>query len=187
MRGKRVFGSRKGATMVEYALMVALIAVVCIAVVTTLGGPQPNSLDTTSESTSDSVPAISSAVNPDGPLAGMKLSISAAGNFKTDKQGYSHITEVTGPYLDSLASMGHRLGASEQAIGPQFTIELGMNEGDKSGAVRAYIMDEKLKETTILKNGKIDGTSAEKMEADVGKIEKDITAWSAAQKKTGKT
>ena len=36
-RIKGLFKDEEGATMVEYALMVALIAVVCIAVVTTLG------------------------------------------------------------------------------------------------------------------------------------------------------
>jgi len=35
---KRFYKDEEGATMVEYALMVALIAVVCIGVVTTLGG-----------------------------------------------------------------------------------------------------------------------------------------------------
>ena len=35
---KRFYRNEDGATMVEYALMVALIAVVCIGVVTTLGG-----------------------------------------------------------------------------------------------------------------------------------------------------
>jgi pilus assembly protein Flp/PilA len=34
---KRFYRDEEGATMVEYALMVALIAVVCIGVVTTLG------------------------------------------------------------------------------------------------------------------------------------------------------
>ena len=34
---KKLFSDEEGATMVEYALMVALIAVVCIAAVTTLG------------------------------------------------------------------------------------------------------------------------------------------------------
>lgn len=34
---KAMFKDEEGATMVEYALMLALIAVVCIAVVTTLG------------------------------------------------------------------------------------------------------------------------------------------------------
>jgi pilus assembly protein Flp/PilA len=34
----RFFKDEEGATMVEYALMVALIAVVCIAAVTVLGG-----------------------------------------------------------------------------------------------------------------------------------------------------
>jgi pilus assembly protein Flp/PilA len=34
---KRLYKDEEGATMVEYALMVALIAVVCIGVVTTLG------------------------------------------------------------------------------------------------------------------------------------------------------
>ena len=37
-RIKKLFQDEEGATMVEYALMVALIAVVCIAVVTALGG-----------------------------------------------------------------------------------------------------------------------------------------------------
>ena len=32
------FKDEEGATMVEYALMLALIAIVCIGVVTTLGG-----------------------------------------------------------------------------------------------------------------------------------------------------
>ncbi|HUV06061.1 MAG TPA: Flp family type IVb pilin [Armatimonadota bacterium] len=36
-RIKRLFKDEEGATMVEYALMLALIAVVCIALVTTLG------------------------------------------------------------------------------------------------------------------------------------------------------
>jgi pilus assembly protein Flp/PilA len=35
---KAHFNNDKGATMVEYALMVALIAVVCIAAVSMLGG-----------------------------------------------------------------------------------------------------------------------------------------------------
>jgi len=34
----RFFKDEEGATMVEYALMVALIAVVCIAAVTLIGG-----------------------------------------------------------------------------------------------------------------------------------------------------
>jgi pilus assembly protein Flp/PilA len=34
---KQFVGGEEGATMVEYALMVALIAAVCIGVVTTLG------------------------------------------------------------------------------------------------------------------------------------------------------
>ena len=34
---KKLFRSEEGATMVEYGLMVALIAVVCIAAVTLLG------------------------------------------------------------------------------------------------------------------------------------------------------
>ena len=34
---KALIRDEEGATMVEYALMVALIAVICIAVVTTLG------------------------------------------------------------------------------------------------------------------------------------------------------
>ena len=35
---KARFDSERGASLVEYALLVALIAVVCIAAVTTLGG-----------------------------------------------------------------------------------------------------------------------------------------------------
>lgn len=35
---KKLYMDEEGATMVEYALMVALIAVVCILVVQTLGG-----------------------------------------------------------------------------------------------------------------------------------------------------
>ncbi len=35
---KKMWKDEEGATMVEYALMVALIAVVCILAVTTLGG-----------------------------------------------------------------------------------------------------------------------------------------------------
>jgi len=37
-RIKKLFKDEEGATMVEYALMLALIAVVCITIVTTLGG-----------------------------------------------------------------------------------------------------------------------------------------------------
>jgi pilus assembly protein Flp/PilA len=40
----------EGATMVEYSLIVALIAIVCIAGVTLLGGKVNNSLTTTSNS-----------------------------------------------------------------------------------------------------------------------------------------
>ncbi len=36
----------RGASLVEYALLVALIAVVCIVAVTTLGGQVNNSFDT---------------------------------------------------------------------------------------------------------------------------------------------
>lgn len=36
-RISRLFKDEEGATMVEYALMIALIAVVCIAVVTLIG------------------------------------------------------------------------------------------------------------------------------------------------------
>jgi pilus assembly protein Flp/PilA len=39
-----------GATMVEYSLIVALIAIVCIAGVTALGGKVNNSLNTSSNS-----------------------------------------------------------------------------------------------------------------------------------------
>jgi len=49
---QEVLKQEKGATMVEYALMVALIAVVCIAAVTFLG-----------QEVSDSFTAIGNAVN----------------------------------------------------------------------------------------------------------------------------
>jgi len=42
--------SDRGATMVEYALMVALIAVVCIAAVTMLGGSAKSKFSTVGES-----------------------------------------------------------------------------------------------------------------------------------------
>ncbi len=41
--------SQKGATMVEYAIMVALIAVVSITVITTLGGKVSNSFQSVSD------------------------------------------------------------------------------------------------------------------------------------------
>ncbi len=40
--------SERGASLVEYALLVALIAVVCIAAVTTLGGKAADNFDTIS-------------------------------------------------------------------------------------------------------------------------------------------
>ena len=46
---KRFYKDEEGATMVEYALMVALIAVVCIGVVTTLGGRVNNKFNATSD------------------------------------------------------------------------------------------------------------------------------------------
>jgi len=42
----KLFQDEEGATMVEYALMVALIAVVCIAAVTLLGNKGKNTLET---------------------------------------------------------------------------------------------------------------------------------------------
>jgi pilus assembly protein Flp/PilA len=44
---KRLYADEEGATMVEYALMIALIAVVCIAVVQTLGNKTQNSYNAT--------------------------------------------------------------------------------------------------------------------------------------------
>jgi pilus assembly protein Flp/PilA len=44
---KKLYADEEGATMVEYALMVALIAVVCIAVVQTLGSKVKNSFNAT--------------------------------------------------------------------------------------------------------------------------------------------
>ncbi len=41
----KLFQDEEGATMVEYALMVALIAVVCIAVVTLLGNKASNTFN----------------------------------------------------------------------------------------------------------------------------------------------
>ncbi len=38
LQAKQLFSREEGATMVEYGLMVALIAVVCLAAVTLLGG-----------------------------------------------------------------------------------------------------------------------------------------------------
>jgi len=48
-RIKGLFKDEEGATMVEYALMVALIAVVCIAVVTTLGSGANTKFKTASD------------------------------------------------------------------------------------------------------------------------------------------
>jgi pilus assembly protein Flp/PilA len=45
---KKFYQGEEAATMVEYGLMVALIAVVCIAAVTTLGGSLKNIFTTTS-------------------------------------------------------------------------------------------------------------------------------------------
>jgi pilus assembly protein Flp/PilA len=48
-RIKGLFKDEEGATMVEYALMVALIAVVCIAVVTSLGTGAQGKFSTASD------------------------------------------------------------------------------------------------------------------------------------------
>ncbi len=40
--------TERGASLVEYALLVALIAVVCIAAITTLGGKASDNFDTIS-------------------------------------------------------------------------------------------------------------------------------------------
>ena len=45
-----VVKDEEGATMVEYALMLALIAAVCIAVVTTLGTRAQSTFQTTADS-----------------------------------------------------------------------------------------------------------------------------------------
>ena len=44
------FDSERGASLVEYALLVALIAVVCIAAVTLLGGNASSKFDTIADS-----------------------------------------------------------------------------------------------------------------------------------------
>lgn len=48
-RIKSLLGDEEGATMVEYALMVALIAVVAIAAVTLLGGKVKQTFQTSSD------------------------------------------------------------------------------------------------------------------------------------------
>jgi pilus assembly protein Flp/PilA len=45
-----MLGNEEGATLVEYSLVVALIAVVCIAAVTTLGGKVNNNLNNSANS-----------------------------------------------------------------------------------------------------------------------------------------
>jgi pilus assembly protein Flp/PilA len=47
---KARFDSDRGASLVEYALLVALIAVVCIAAVTTLGSNASDKFDTVGSS-----------------------------------------------------------------------------------------------------------------------------------------
>ena len=51
---KRFVKEEEGATMVEYGLMVALIAVVCILVITALGSEVGTSFDKTQKAVSDS-------------------------------------------------------------------------------------------------------------------------------------
>jgi len=48
-RMKRLFKDEEGATLVEYALMVALIAVVAILIVTQLGKKSANAFDVTQQ------------------------------------------------------------------------------------------------------------------------------------------
>lgn len=45
---KRFFAEEEGATMVEYGIMVALIAAVCVVIITTLGGQVNNAFNTVS-------------------------------------------------------------------------------------------------------------------------------------------
>jgi pilus assembly protein Flp/PilA len=52
----RLFKDEEGATMVEYALMVALIAVVCIAVVTSLGTGAKGKFTTASDALAPAAP-----------------------------------------------------------------------------------------------------------------------------------
>lgn len=47
---RNVFTDEQGATMVEYGIMVALIAAICIAVVTTLGQKVSNAFSTVNAS-----------------------------------------------------------------------------------------------------------------------------------------
>lgn len=47
---KRVLSDQDGATMVEYGIMVALIAAVCITVITTLGQNVSNAFSTVNAS-----------------------------------------------------------------------------------------------------------------------------------------
>ena len=51
---KRFVKEEEGATMVEYGLMVALIAVVCILVITALGSQVGQSFDKTQKAVADS-------------------------------------------------------------------------------------------------------------------------------------
>lgn len=50
---RNLWNDESGATMVEYALMVALIAVVCIAVVTLLGGEVATKFGLTNQQVAD--------------------------------------------------------------------------------------------------------------------------------------
>lgn len=45
----RLFKDEEGATMVEYALMVALIAAICVGIVATLGGQAQTAFQTVSD------------------------------------------------------------------------------------------------------------------------------------------
>lgn len=47
---RKVLADEKGATMVEYAIMVSLVAAVCFAVVTTLGQTVSNQFSTVNTS-----------------------------------------------------------------------------------------------------------------------------------------
>ena len=55
-RIKTLLVDEEGATMVEYALMLALIAVVCIAIVTALGGRVKDTFDTTEKAMTPTPP-----------------------------------------------------------------------------------------------------------------------------------
>jgi pilus assembly protein Flp/PilA len=54
---KRFVKEEEGATMVEYGLMIALIAVVCVAVIAALGGKIGTAFQTADKEIGDATPA----------------------------------------------------------------------------------------------------------------------------------